>query len=107
MIHPDQAHGFYDPFLTTCAKAGAKTHVAQYAQDVQVKLWLISAGFGIAPVTATLAGMRRAGVVFRSLPHGLPPVQTVLAWRRLDASPVLKNFLDSFSATKGQRAGAS
>lgn len=107
MIHPDQAHGFYDPFLAACAKAGAKTHVAQYAQDVQVKLWLISAGFGVAPVTATLAEMRRAGVIFRSLPPGLPPVQTVLAWRRIDVSPVLKNFLDCFSAAKGQKNGVS
>ena len=103
MIHPDQAHGFYDPFLAASAKAGAKTHVAQYAQDVQVKLWLISAGFGVAPVTATLAEMRRAGVVFRSLPPGLPPVQTVLAWRRIDVSPVLKNFLDCFSAARPEQ----
>ena len=107
MIHPDQQHGFYDPFLAACAKAGAKTHVAQYAQDVQVKMWLISAGFGIAPVTATLAETRRPGVVFRSLPPGLPPVQTVLAWRRLDVSPVVKNFLDCFSAVKSQRAAAT
>jgi len=101
MIHPDLQHSFYDPFITACAKAGAKTHVAQYAQDVQIKMWLISAGFGIAPVTATLVEIRRPGVVFRPLPPGLPPVQTMLVWRRADASmPVIKNFLECFDAVK-------
>jgi DNA-binding transcriptional LysR family regulator len=101
MIHPDQQHSFYDPFIAACVKAGAKTHVAQYAQDVQIKMWLISAGFGIAPVTATLEEIRRPGVVFRPLPPGLPPVQTVLVWRRLDVSaPVVKNFLDCFGSIK-------
>ena len=108
MIHPDQQHSFYDPFIAACVKAGAKTHVAQYAQDVQIKMWLISAGFGIAPVTATLVEIRRPGVVFRPLPPGLPPVQTVLVWRRLDASaPVVKNFLDCFSSIKGQKVRAA
>jgi len=107
MIHPDQQHSFYDPFIAACIKAGAKTHVAQYAQDVQIKMWLISAGFGIAPVTATLVEIRRPGVVFRPLPPGLPPVQTVLVWRRLDASaPVVKNFLDCFSSVKCQKVAA-
>jgi len=101
MIHPDLQHSFYDPFIAACAKAGAKTHVAQYAQDVQIKMWLISAGFGIAPVTATLVEIRRPGVVFRPLPPGLPPVQTMLVWRRADASmPVIKNFLEYFESVK-------
>jgi DNA-binding transcriptional LysR family regulator len=106
MIHPDHQHSFYDPFLGLCAKAGAKTHVAQYAQDVQIKMWLISAGFGIAPITATLAQMRRPGVVFRPLPPGVPPVQTVMVWRRFDQSPIVKNFLDCFSSVKGQKAAS-
>ncbi len=101
MIHPDLQHSFYDPFISACAKAGAKTHVAQYAQDVQIKMWLISAGFGIAPVTATLVEIRRPGVVFRPLPPGLPPVQTMLVWRRADATmPVIKNFLECFDSLK-------
>jgi DNA-binding transcriptional LysR family regulator len=107
MIHPDHQHSFYDPFLAACAKAGSRTHVAQYAQDVQIKLWLISAGFGIAPVTKTLREISRPGVVFRSLPPGVPLVQIVLAWRRFDASPVVKNFLDCFSGIKCQKATSS
>lgn len=97
MIHPSAQHGFYDAFFAECAKAGAKPRPAQYANDIQTKMWLISAGFGIAPTTASLAEVKRPGLVFRRLPSDLPPVQTVLAWRRDDPSPVLAHLCASFA----------
>jgi len=96
LVDPNAQHGFYDAFLGECAKAGAHPRPVQYANDIQTKMWLISAGFGIAPTTATLGEVKRPGLVFRPLPPGLPPVQTILAWRRDDASPALKQFCDSF-----------
>jgi len=101
MMHPNMQHGFYDPFLAACSKAGAKLHAAQYANDIQMLLWLIAGGFGIAPTTATLAETKRSDLVFRDLPPGLPPVQTVLVWRRKNISPVLANFLASFEVFAG------
>jgi DNA-binding transcriptional LysR family regulator len=59
-------------------------------------MWLISAGFGVAPTTAALSEVKRPGLVFRPLPPGLPLVQTVLVWRRQDASPIVQNFLECF-----------
>ncbi len=96
LMHPSVQHGYYDPFFSACAKAGAKPRPMQYANDIQTKMWLISAGFGIAPTTATLAEVKRPGLVFRDLPPGLPLVQTVLAWRRADESPVVRAFRESF-----------
>jgi len=96
MMNPTVQHGYYDAFLTACSKARAKPRVAQYANDIQTKMWLISAGFGIAPTTATLAEVKRPGLIFRPLPEGLPPVHTILAWRREDDSPILKNFQSFF-----------
>jgi DNA-binding transcriptional LysR family regulator len=96
MMHPGVQHGYYDAFLAACAKDGAKPFPAQYANDVQTKMWLISAGFGIAPTTATLRKVKRPGLLFRPLPPGLPRVQTVLTWRRDDDSPVLKKFIEHF-----------
>ncbi|HLH55095.1 MAG TPA: LysR substrate-binding domain-containing protein [Verrucomicrobiae bacterium] len=96
LIHPSAQHGYYDPFFAACAKAGAQPRPTQYANDIQTKMWLISAGFGIAPTTASLGEVKRPGLVFRALPPGLPPVQTVLAWRRADTSPVLAQFCKSF-----------
>jgi DNA-binding transcriptional LysR family regulator len=96
LVQPNLQHGYYDPFLAACAKAGAKPRVAQYANDIQIKMWLVSAGFGIAPTTATMAELKRPGLFFRSLPPGLPRVQTVLVWRRNDHSPVLAHFRGCF-----------
>jgi len=96
LIHPSMQHGFYDAFFAACAKVGAIPRPAQYANDIQTTMWLISAGFGIAPTTAALAEVNRPGLVFRPLPPGLPPVQTVLAWRKENNSPVLEPFRDSF-----------
>jgi len=104
MIQTDQQHGFYDAFLAACAEAGAKVFPAHYAHDIQIKMWLISAGFGVAPTTAALSRVKRPGLVFRPLPAGLPPVQTVLAWQRQNGSQVLKNFLRCFDEF---REGAS
>lgn len=96
IIHPALQHGYYDKFLELCAKAGAKPVVAQYANDVHSKMWLISAGFGISPTTETMAELKRPGLVFRRLPPGLPLVQTLLAWKGSNSSPALRNFLECF-----------
>jgi DNA-binding transcriptional LysR family regulator len=96
LIHPNAQHGYYDAFLAACAKAGAEPRPVQYANDIQTKMWLISAGFGIAPTTVSMGEVKRPGLVFRALPPGLPPVQMVLAWRKEDDSPVLKHFRRSF-----------
>jgi DNA-binding transcriptional LysR family regulator len=103
LIHPTGQHGYYDAFFSACGKAGAKTGPTQYAHDIQTKMWLISAGFGIAPTTATLAKVKRPGLVFRRLPSGLPPVQTVLVWRGNDHSPVLEHFRDCFQPLSTSR----
>lgn len=100
MIHPSFQHGYYDPFLGECAKAGARPRPTQFANDIQTKMWLISAGFGIAPTTATLSEVRRPGLVFRPLPPGLPPVQTVLAWRKNDESLILQHLRRAFEEKK-------
>jgi DNA-binding transcriptional LysR family regulator len=96
LIHPTGQHGYYDAFFAACARAGARPGATQFAHDIQTKMWLISAGFGIAPTTATLARVKRPGLLFRKLPPGLPLVQTVLVWRVDDHSPVLAHFRECF-----------
>lgn len=99
MIHPSLQHGYYDTFLSLCAKASATPMIGQYANDINSKMWLISAGFGIAPTTKTIAEVKRPGLVFRELPAGLPLVQTLIVWKRSNQSPIVQNFIDGFSST--------
>ena len=97
LIHPSLQHSYYDPFFAECEKAGAKPVVGQYTNDIQSKMWLISAGLGIAPTTKTIAETKRPGLAFREFPTPLPKVKTVLAWKRSNHSPALLNFLKTFS----------
>jgi DNA-binding transcriptional LysR family regulator len=97
LIHPNLQHAYYDSFFAECEKVGAKPVVEQYANDVQSKMWLISAGLGIAPTTRTIAETKRPGLTFRELPSPLPKVKTVLAWKRSNHSPALRHFLECFS----------
>jgi DNA-binding transcriptional LysR family regulator len=105
LMHPNAQHGFYDAFFAHCAKAGAKPRPVQYVNDLPTMLWLISAGFGIAPTTATLAEVPRPGLVFLPLPAGLPPVQIVLTWPRDHNSPVLPQFCASFEPSAQKTRG--
>ncbi len=98
MMHPSLQHGYYDAFLAACATAGARPVPAQFANDIQTKLWLISAGFGVAPTTATLSEVQRPGLVFRELPEGLPPVYTALVHRRHESDPLVAAFRDAVLA---------
>lgn len=92
LIDPTLQHGYYDPFFQACAQAGAVPRATQFANDIQTKMWLISAGFGIAPTTASLAEITRPGLSYRELPEGLPVVQTALVWKRTNDSPILQAF---------------
>lgn len=105
LMHPTVQHGYYDAFLAACADHSAQPRVGQYANDIQTKMWLISAGFGIAPTTATLSQVKRPGLMFRPLPSELPPVHTILVWRRGDTSPLLENFRAYFSKIKPRAGG--
>ncbi len=96
VVHPNLQHGFYDAFFAQCARAGATPRVAQTANDIHTKMWLISAGLGLAPTTSALAEIKRPGLALRAMPPGLPLVQTVMAWHRSDESPVLAHFRECF-----------
>lgn len=98
MVKAGLQHGFYTEFMDACAKAGAKVHPTQYARDISSMLWLVSAGFGIAPTTAAVSKIKLPGLVFLPLPPGLPQVKTVIAWKRNSSSPILRNFLNSLAA---------
>jgi DNA-binding transcriptional LysR family regulator len=92
MMHPTVQHGYYDGFLAACARCGATPYPYQYTHDVSTKLWLISAGFGIAPTTATVAESGRPGLVLRDLPPDRPMVPTIAVWKRGTHSPALESF---------------
>ncbi len=86
--------GLYDAILAVFRAAGLTPVIGQEAIQMQTIVSLVSAGMGIALVPQSVSNLQRPGVEYRPLAHGTPLVETGLAWRRDNTSPVLKGFLD-------------
>lgn len=68
--------------------------IGQEAIQMQTIVSLVSAGMGIALVPHSVGNLMRTGVEYRALRDQTPVVQTGVAWRRDNASPVLRGFID-------------
>jgi DNA-binding transcriptional LysR family regulator len=88
------APGLHDAILACFHEAGVTPRIAQEAIQMQTIVGLVSAGMGIALVPQSVSNLRRPGVEYRPLAGKVPLVETGLAWRRDNASPVLQAFLE-------------
>jgi DNA-binding transcriptional LysR family regulator len=74
--------------------AGITPEIGQEAIQMQTIVSLVSAGMGIALVPQSVSNLMRPGVEYRALSDPTPLVETGLAWRRDNPSPVLQGFLE-------------
>jgi DNA-binding transcriptional LysR family regulator len=86
--------GLHDAILGVFGSAGVTPAIGQEAIQMQTIVSLVSAGMGLALVPQSVSNLMRPGVEYRSLADATPLVETGLAWRRDNASPVLSGFLD-------------
>ncbi|WP_426319045.1 LysR family transcriptional regulator [Pseudoduganella sp. R-43] len=86
--------GLYDAILSVFREAGITAEAGQEAIQMQTIVSLVSAGMGIALVPQSVSNLRRPGVEYLPLVQSTPLVETGLAWRRDNASPVLRGFLE-------------
>ncbi len=88
------APAFHDAILACFHDAGLTPRIGQEAIQMQTIVGLVSAGMGIALVPQSVSNLNRPGVEYKPLTGKTPLVETGLAWRRDNASPVLRAFLD-------------
>ncbi|HEY0008347.1 MAG TPA: LysR family transcriptional regulator [Tepidisphaeraceae bacterium] len=86
--------GLYDAILGVFRAAGITPVIGQEAIQMQTIVSLVSAGMGIALVPKSVCNLGRLGVEYRALTQATPLVETGIAWRRNNPSPVLKGFVD-------------
>ncbi|WP_426210098.1 LysR family transcriptional regulator [Massilia sp. TWP1-3-3] len=89
----------YDAILAVFRAAGITPAIGQEAIQMQTIVGLVSAGMGIALVPESVSKLRRPGVQYRPLAQSTPLVETGLAWRRDNSSPVLQGFLELMRKT--------
>jgi DNA-binding transcriptional LysR family regulator len=88
-----QGTGLHDETVAACRAAGFMPKLGQPAPRITSTLSLVAAGLGIAVIPSTMQGVRIAGIVYRRLRAPVPKAFLGLAFRRIDPSPVLKQFL--------------
>ena len=88
------APALHDAILACFHEAGLTPHIAQEAIQMQTIVGLVSADMGIALVPQSVSNLKRPGVEYRPLAGKSPVVETGLAWRRDNHSPVLRAFLE-------------
>jgi DNA-binding transcriptional LysR family regulator len=84
----------HDAILSVFREAGITPQIGQEAIQMQTIVSLVSAGIGMALVPQSVSNLMRTGVEYRALSHVTPLVETGLAWRRDNNSPVLHGFLE-------------
>jgi DNA-binding transcriptional LysR family regulator len=88
------APALHDAILACFRAAGITPEIGQQAIQMQTIVSLVSAGMGLALVPQSVSNLMRPGVEYRALRDPSPQVETGLAWRRDNRSPVLLGFLD-------------
>ncbi len=88
------APALHDAILGAFRAAGITPVIGQEALQMQTIVSLVSGGMGLALVPQSVSNLMRAGVEYRALVDPTPLAETGLAWRRDNASPVLRGFLD-------------
>jgi DNA-binding transcriptional LysR family regulator len=84
----------HDTIMACFHEAGLTPRIAQEAIQMQTIVGLVSAGMGIALVPQSVSNLKRAGVEYKTITGKAPTVETGLAWRRDNRSPVLHAFLE-------------
>jgi len=88
------APGFHDAILGCFRDAGLTPRIGQEAIQMQTIVSLVSAGMGMALVPQSVSNLQRPGVEYKKLQDAGVLVETGLAWRRDNPSPVLGAFLE-------------
>lgn len=94
IVPRDEGPELHDRIMGTCHASGLSPTVANRSAPSQTTaLGLVAAGVGVSLVWECMRNLGRSGVVYRPLAGQTPRLETALAWRKDDPSPILASFL--------------
>lgn len=85
--------GFFEQVRLAYQMAGVRPERVHYTRLLQTGLLLVAAGVGVSLVPESFQSIHVRGVVYKSLKVEPPLCELVAAWRRDNASPLLRRFL--------------
>ena len=94
IMHSRQEGPFlYDAFLKLCRQAGFQPKIAQEVDSHQSRICLVAAGIGITFIPAGLQTLVSEDLVCKPITNLPIRLEFAAAWRSLNKSPVLQEFL--------------
>src|ERR1700712_4287136 len=90
----------FDAMAATCMRHGFSPDLFP-ARQMHTIVSLVSGGIGVALVPASVQALQREGVVYRPIRGERTLVETGVAWRRADESPLLQGFLEMLPRLRG------
>ncbi len=87
--------GFYERVLAICHASGFTPRVLEAMEHIDTLLYLVSAGYAVSLIPATLQSTPRPKVALIPLREGSATVELGMIWRFDHMSPVLEGFLQS------------
>lgn len=100
MVPDEGSMGYNDVIRAFCRENGFSPSLRAEANQMQAVIWLVHLGLGLSLIPLSLKGLHRGNVVYREL-RDPPSISGKMVYRKNDASPVLKNFVDlALSATR-------
>ncbi|WP_298294334.1 LysR family transcriptional regulator [Thiomonas sp.] len=85
--------GLREQTLALCAQAGFSPRIVQEVHEMPTLIGLISAGLGVGIVAASMQRAQLPFVAYRPLRDVHARTDVLLAWRRDDPQPPLRNFI--------------
>jgi DNA-binding transcriptional LysR family regulator len=89
----DTVPRFHDAVLKACREAGFVPHAPHEADHLQMILGMVAAGAAVGLVPAAARKIKQHRVVYLPLYPSTEALETAVAWRRDDASPLVAEFL--------------
>ena len=95
LVPRDSVPVFHDAVLKACRSAGFVPHVPHEADQLQLLIGMVAAGAGVALVPAAARRIRQYRLVYRPVHPSPDNLDTAIAWRKDDASPILAEFVSA------------
>jgi DNA-binding transcriptional LysR family regulator len=93
MTSREQVPVYHDFVLKACREAGFVPNATHETDHFYMLLGFVAAGSGVALVPAFAQRMKLRNVAFAALRPSSPSLQTIVAWRKDNASALLTEFL--------------
>lgn len=85
---------YHDAMMSLCLQGGFVPRIGLETDHVESIPVFVSIGMGVSLVPRSVSNLKIEGVVYKSIDVEKPVVETALAWRKDDRSPIVRSLIE-------------